>query len=84
MVSERPDVFMFGEWIYSLPTGAPSVEFANLWGMSLLDFGLCAWPSAVPWAATIPPGSSSSLGANEDMLRLALVLILSGRGIPCL
>jgi hypothetical protein len=41
MVSERPDVFMFGEWIYSHPTGAPSVEFANLWGMSLLDFGLC-------------------------------------------
>src|SRR5688572_1057984 len=41
MVSERPDVFMFGEWIYSHPLEEKSVEFANLSGMSILDFGLC-------------------------------------------
>jgi cyclomaltodextrin glucanotransferase len=41
MVHERPDVFMFGEWIYSHPSDDQSVEFANLSGMSLLDFGLC-------------------------------------------
>ncbi|HVZ32120.1 MAG TPA: alpha-amylase family glycosyl hydrolase, partial [Polyangiaceae bacterium] len=41
MVHERPDVFMFGEWIYSHPSDDRSVEFANLSGMSLLDFGLC-------------------------------------------
>ena len=41
MVSERPDVFMFGEWIYSHPLEDKSVEFANLSGMSILDFGLC-------------------------------------------
>jgi glycosidase len=34
MVSERPDVFMFGEWIYSHPSDPASVEFANLSGMS--------------------------------------------------
>jgi len=41
MVSERPDVFMFGEWIHSHPQNDSSIEFANLSGMSLLDFGLC-------------------------------------------
>jgi cyclomaltodextrin glucanotransferase len=113
MVSERPDVFMFGEWIYNHPSDQASVDFANLSGMSLLDFGLC---TAIRGAlgGNDPAGFQlvddiykqdgkyrsatelvtffenhdmprlQSLGANEAMLRLALVLILTGRGIPCL
>ncbi|HSY24317.1 MAG TPA: alpha-amylase family glycosyl hydrolase [Polyangiaceae bacterium] len=41
MVSHRPDVFMFGEWIFSHPSIEPAVEFANKSGMTILDFGLC-------------------------------------------
>jgi cyclomaltodextrin glucanotransferase len=41
MVSHKPDVFLFGEWIYSHPAVEPSVEFANKSGMTILDFGLC-------------------------------------------
>src|SRR5690606_5864639 len=37
----NPNLFRFGEWIYSHPHDGRSVEFANLAGMSLLDFGLC-------------------------------------------
>jgi cyclomaltodextrin glucanotransferase len=113
MVSERPDVFMFGEWIYSHPSDQRSVEFANLSGMSLLDFGLCTAIRAA-LGAREPDGFErvaaifdldgkyrsatelvtffenhdmprlQSLGADERMLRLALVLILLSRGIPCL
>jgi cyclomaltodextrin glucanotransferase len=113
MVTERPDVFMFGEWIHSHPSDERSVEFANLSGMSLLDFGLCGAIRAA-LGAREPDGfervaaifdldgkyrSASelvtffenhdmprlqSLGADESMLRLALVLILLSRGIPCL
>ncbi len=113
MVSERPDVFMFGEWIYSHPSDPASVAFANLSGMSLLDFGLCVairgalgggdpagfqlvndiynedgkYRSAtelVTFFENHDMPRLQSLGANEAMLRLALVLILVGRGIPCL
>ncbi|MGF1479913.1 MAG: alpha-amylase family glycosyl hydrolase [Cyanophyceae cyanobacterium] len=38
--SHRPDVFMFGEWIYNHPEDERSVEFANNAGITLLDFGL--------------------------------------------
>ncbi len=38
--SHKPDVFIFGEWIYSSPLNERSVEFANDSGMSILDFGL--------------------------------------------
>ncbi len=41
MYKHRPDVFIFGEWIYSSPFNDRSVEFANESGMSILDFGLC-------------------------------------------
>jgi cyclomaltodextrin glucanotransferase len=113
MVSERPDVFMFGEWIYSHPLEDKSVEFANLSGMSILDFGLCTairgalgtrdaegfrqveaifdndgkYRSAtelVTFFENHDMPRLQSLGADESMLRLALVLILTGRGIPCL
>ncbi len=39
--THKPDVFIFGEWIYSSPLSERSVEFANDSGMSILDFGLC-------------------------------------------
>jgi cyclomaltodextrin glucanotransferase len=39
--THKPDVFIFGEWIYSHPKNPASVIFANQAGMSLLDFGLC-------------------------------------------
>jgi cyclomaltodextrin glucanotransferase len=39
MLSHKPDLFLFGEWIYSHPEIAPSVEFANKSGVSMLDFG---------------------------------------------
>jgi cyclomaltodextrin glucanotransferase len=113
MVSERPDVFMFGEWIYSHPQNESSVEFANLSGMSRLDFGLCTairaalgsraadgfqqvaaifdldgkYRSAtelVTFFENHDMPRLQSLGADEGMLRLALVLILLCRGIPCL
>jgi cyclomaltodextrin glucanotransferase len=38
--THKPDVFIFGEWIYSNPNDDLSVEFANESGMSILDFGL--------------------------------------------
>ncbi len=113
MVSERPDVFMFGEWIYSHPSDERSVEFANLSGMSILDFGLCTAIRAalgqgaergfeevvaifdqdgkyrcatelVTFFENHDMPRLQSLGANESMLRLALTLILTCRGIPCL
>jgi cyclomaltodextrin glucanotransferase len=113
MVTERPDVFMFGEWIFSHPENDTSVEFANLSGMSILDFGLCTairgalgernaegfqqvaaiydldgkYRSAtelVTFFENHDMPRLQSIGADESMLRLALVLILLGRGIPCL
>ncbi|MDI9635483.1 alpha-amylase family glycosyl hydrolase [Geitlerinema splendidum] len=41
ILSHKPDVFIFGEWIYSHPSNDRSVEFANCSGMTMLDFGLC-------------------------------------------
>lgn len=41
MYNHKPDVFIFGEWIYSRPSDDRSVEFANNSGMTILDFGLC-------------------------------------------
>ncbi len=37
----NPNVFRFGEWIFSHPENETSVLFANKAGMSILDFGLC-------------------------------------------
>lgn len=109
----NPNLFRFGEWIYSHPHDGRSVEFANLAGMSLLDFGLCqAIRSAL--AGQDPNGfllvkeildldgnyscatelvtffenhdmpRLQSLGADAARLELALVLLMSSRGIPCL
>lgn len=111
--SERPDLFVFGEWIHSHPDNELCIEFANRSGMTLLDFGLC---SAIRKALGTRDAAGfkevvaifdqdyryrtatelvtffenhdmprlQSLGADASMLRLALVLVLTARGIPCL
>jgi cyclomaltodextrin glucanotransferase len=53
MVSRKPDIFMFGEWIYSHSRLEPSVEFANRSGMTILDFELC-----MAIRAALVPGSA--------------------------
>ncbi len=111
--AHRPDVFIFGEWIYSHPTDDPSVDFANHSGMTMLDFGLC-----VAIRAALAQGSPAGFqliqaifdldhrysGANElvtfidnhdmsrfqslnpdpEMLKVAIALIMTSRGIPCI
>ena len=37
----NPNLFRFGEWIYSHPENPLSTTFANKAGMSILDFGYC-------------------------------------------
>lgn len=109
----RPDVFIFGEWIYSSPFSDRSVEFANESGMSILDFGLC-----VAIRAALAQGAASgfheienvlsldyryksatelvtfidnhdmprfqSLNPDPAMLKVAIALIMTVRGIPCI
>ncbi|MBD2020159.1 alpha amylase C-terminal domain-containing protein, partial [Leptolyngbya sp. FACHB-36] len=113
MYLHRPDVFIFGEWIWSHPSDDRSVEFANHSGMTILDFGLC---QAV--RAALGQGAESgfhlvseileqdhrynsatelitfidnhdmprfqSLNPDSDMLKVAIALIMTTRGIPCL
>jgi cyclomaltodextrin glucanotransferase len=108
----RPDVFIFGEWIYSHPSNDRSVEFANHSGMSMLDFGLC-----VAIRAALGQGAEGgfhlvqdifdqdhhyfgatelvtfidnhdmprfqSLNPDPEMLKVAIALIMTSRGIPC-
>ncbi|NJK59579.1 MAG: cyclomaltodextrin glucanotransferase, partial [Oscillatoriales cyanobacterium SM2_1_8] len=113
MQSHKPSVFLFGEWGFSKPQDAPSVEFANRSGMSILDFGFCeAVRSAI--ALNAPGGFHLvqnllnqdglyrnatelvtfldnhdmprflSLNGDGELLRLAVGLLLTSRGIPCL
>lgn len=111
--THRPDVFVFGEWIYSHPADDRSVEFANNSGMTMLDFGLC-----VAIRAALAQGAEGgfhlvkdvldldhhysgatelvtfidnhdmprfqSLNPDPEMLRLAIALIMTSRGIPCI
>lgn len=113
ILSYKPDVFIFGEWIFSSPFNDRSVEFANESGMTMLDFGLC-----LAIRSTLAQGSDlgfqevqtifdldhrykganelitfvdnhdmprfQSLNADPDMLRLAIALIMTCRGIPCI
>ncbi len=113
ILTHRPDVFVFGEWIYNHPSDGKSAAFANSSGMSLLDFGFAM---AVRRAVGKNEEGGFHIvnelfeldhhydGANElvtfidnhDMLRfqslnpdplalrLAVVLLLTSRGIPCL
>jgi cyclomaltodextrin glucanotransferase len=111
--AHKPDVFIFGEWIYSHPSDDRSVEFANCSGMSMLDFGLC-----VAIRAALGQGAEGgfhlvqeildqdskyngatelitfidnhdmprfqSLNPDPDMLKVAVSLIMTSRGIPCI
>ena len=111
--AHKPDVFIFGEWIYNNPNDAPSVEFANNSGMTVLDFGFCM---AIRQALGLNDEHGFNLvqevldldyrydGAtelitfidNHDMhrfqtlnpdpetLHLAIALLMTSRGIPCL
>ncbi|MCU0533192.1 MAG: alpha-amylase family glycosyl hydrolase [Hydrococcus sp. Prado102] len=113
MYAHKPDVFIFGEWIYSHPSDDRSVEFANCSGMSMLDFGLCvAIRAALGQGAEggfhliqeILDRDSQYSGATElitfidnhdmprfqslnpdpDMLKVAIALVMTSRGIPCI
>ncbi|OLP19972.1 cyclomaltodextrin glucanotransferase [Leptolyngbya sp. 'hensonii'] len=113
MQAHRPDVFIFGEWIYNHPADDRSVEFANCSGMTLLDFGLC-----VAIRGALAQGAEAgfhlvqdilnqdanyggatelvtfidnhdmprfqSLNPDPEMLRVAIALIMTTRGIPCI
>ncbi|MEG3857861.1 alpha-amylase family glycosyl hydrolase [Microcoleus sp. herbarium12] len=111
ILTHRPDVFIFGEWIYSDPRNDLSVEFANESGMTILDFGLCvAIREALGNGAEAGFGliqdvldldrryygatelitfidnhdmpRFQSLNADRQMLRLAICLMMTTRGIP--
>lgn len=113
MLTHKPDVFMFGEWIYSHPTIERSVEFANKSGLSMLDFGFavavreclgkndprgfaileevlekdpvyrCS-TELVTFIDNHDMPRFGSLNGDPRALRLAVVLLLLSRGIPCL
>lgn len=113
ILAHRPDVFIFGEWIYSDPRNDLSVEFVNESGMTILDFGLCVairevlgevaeagfqliqdvlnldrrYYGATELITFIDNHDMprfQSLNADRQMLRLAICLIMTSRGIPCL
>lgn len=111
--THRPDVFIFGEWIYSDPRNERSVEFVNESGMTILDFGLC-----VAIREVLGKGAEAgfslvqdvldldyryygatelitfidnhdmprfqSLNPDPEMLQVAICLIMTTRGIPCI
>ncbi|MEG4168772.1 MULTISPECIES: alpha-amylase family glycosyl hydrolase [unclassified Microcoleus] len=113
ILTHRPDVFIFGEWIYSDPRNDRSVEFVNESGMTILDFGLC-----VAIREVLGKGAEAgfklvqdvlnldhryygatelitfidnhdmprfqSLNPDTEMLLLAIGLIMTTRGIPCI
>lgn len=111
--SHRPDVFIFGEWIYSHPLSELSVEFVNNSGMSILDFGLALairqalglndpegfhliqnifaedyrYNSATELITFIDNHDMhrfQTLNPDPEILRLAVILIMTSRGIPCI
>lgn len=113
MYNHKPDVFIFGEWIFSHPYDERSVEFANHSGMTILDFGLC-----VAIREALAQGAEGgfhliqdifnqdyryngatelitfldnhdmprfqSLNPDPAMLKVAITLIMTSRGIPCI
>jgi cyclomaltodextrin glucanotransferase len=109
----NPNVFRFGEWIYSHPENDVSVDFANKAGMSILDFGYCVAVrecfsgqdprgfEAVQRIIDLDPKYSGatdlvtffenhdmprlqSLGVPDQRIDLALVLLITSRGVPCI
>ncbi len=65
ILTYKPDVFIFGEWIYSHPTDQRSVDFANHSGMTMLDFGLC-----VAIRAALGQGAEGGFYLVQDVLDL--------------
>lgn len=61
--THKPDVFIFGEWIYSSTGDDRSVEFANESGMSILDFGL-----AMAVRQTLGAGAEAGFHLIQDVL----------------
>lgn len=113
ITTHRPDVFIFGEWIFNDPRHDRSVEFANESGMTLLDFGLCLairgalaqgaeggfhliqevldldhrYYSATELITFLDNHDMprfQSLNPDPEMLKLAIDLIMTTRGIPCI
>jgi cyclomaltodextrin glucanotransferase len=113
ILNHRPDVFIFGEWIYNSPNDARSVEFANRSGMTILDFGLCmairnalgVWDESgfqqvqdvlgldyrydgatelITFIDNHDMHRFQTLNPDPEVLRLAVVLLMTTRGIPCL
>jgi cyclomaltodextrin glucanotransferase len=113
MYNHKPDVFIFGEWIYSHPQDDRAVEFANNSGMSILDFGLCVairqalgenaeagfylikdifdldykYNGATELITFIDNHDMSrfqSINPDPARLMLAIVLVMTSRGIPCI
>ncbi|MBE9184438.1 cyclomaltodextrin glucanotransferase [Microcoleus sp. LEGE 07076] len=113
ITTHRPDVFIFGEWIYSDPRNDRSVEFVNESGMTILDFGLCVairealgqgaeggfhliqdildldhrYYGATELITFIDNHDMprfQSLNGDRQMLQLAICLIMTTRGIPCI
>lgn len=109
----RPDVFIFGEWIYSSPQDDRSVEFANNSGMTILDFGLCmairqalgTWDEngfylvkdvldldyrydgateLITFIDNHDMHRFQTLNPDPEILRMAIALIMTSRGIPCI
>lgn len=113
ILTHKPDVFIFGEWIYSNPSNNASVDFANHSGMTMLDFGFCIairealgtmveegfhlvqnildqdhrYSGATELITFIDNHDMHrfmSLNSDPDIVRLALCLLMTSRGIPCL
>ncbi len=111
--NHKPDVFVFGEWIFSHPLDDRSVEFANCSGMTILDFGLCIairqalakvdeagfyliqeifdqdyrYNRATELVTFIDNHDLprfQSLNPDPEILRVAIALIMTCRGIPCI
>jgi cyclomaltodextrin glucanotransferase len=109
----KPDVFIFGEWIYNNPQDDRSLEFANNSGMTVLDFGLCMairkalgifdeegfqavedvlsldyrYDGATELITFIDNHDMhrfQTLNPDPEILHLAVTLLMTSRGIPCL
>jgi len=109
----KPDIFIFGEWIYNNANDRSSVEFANNSGMTVLDFGLCMairqalgtcdeqgfnqvqevldldyrYDGATELITFIDNHDMhrfQTLNRDPEMLHLAIALLMTTRGIPCL
>jgi len=111
--NHKPDIFTFGEWIYSRPDDPTSVNYANNSGMSLLDFGFAmairealgcyceegfhrvqnildqdhVYKSATELITFIDNHDMhrfQTLNPDPDALKMAVALVMTSRGIPCI